>query len=284
MGLHDMQAINQAIKKGLRAIPPASDLIRKTRRQGHVAMFHVGRSGSTVVSDLLNQHPAIEWKKEIYQRLLEERQVTDPTLSNLDDLDALDYAVEQSEDSFARFFGYEVKFFHLRKLGIDLRSYLDNIENELFNLKYVVLRRQNMLRVIASTAAAHQRGQWFVENSSTPDSEIKRPITIDTNAIPMNRSFFPLMHLLDEAERDFDILDGLMEYRPSLFLTYEDDVRADPTNAYARICDHIGITPMPAQIKRRRTNPEPLSNMIANYNEVSALLRGTSYEWMLTED
>ena len=176
-----------------------------------------------------------------------------------------------------------------KPLGHPLRSRdppspKDNIENELFNLKYVVLRRQNMLRVIASTAAAHQRGQWFVENSSTPDSEIKRPITIDTNAIPMNRSFFPLMHLLDEAERDFDILDGLMEYRPSLFLTYEDDVRADPTNAYARICDHIGITPMPAQIKRRRTNPEPLSNMIANYNEVSALLRGTSYEWMLTED
>ncbi len=34
--------------------------------KGCVAMFHVGRSGSTVLGDLLDQHPDIFWDSEIY--------------------------------------------------------------------------------------------------------------------------------------------------------------------------------------------------------------------------
>ncbi|PJF28066.1 MAG: hypothetical protein CUN53_01670 [Phototrophicales bacterium] len=40
------------------------------RRLGIVAMLHLGRTGSTVLGDLLNQHPKILWDSEIYYRFL----------------------------------------------------------------------------------------------------------------------------------------------------------------------------------------------------------------------
>ena len=39
----------------------------RRKATGHIAMFHLGRSGSTVLGNLLNQHPLIEWDGEIYE-------------------------------------------------------------------------------------------------------------------------------------------------------------------------------------------------------------------------
>jgi hypothetical protein len=36
-------------------------------RPGNVMMFHAGRSGSTVLGDLLGQHPRVFWDSEIFQ-------------------------------------------------------------------------------------------------------------------------------------------------------------------------------------------------------------------------
>jgi len=32
-----------------------------------VAMFHIGRSGSSVLADMLNQYPNVHWDGEIYE-------------------------------------------------------------------------------------------------------------------------------------------------------------------------------------------------------------------------
>ena len=36
-------------------------------RHCNVVMFHIGRCGSTVVSDLLGQHPDVHWASELYE-------------------------------------------------------------------------------------------------------------------------------------------------------------------------------------------------------------------------
>lgn len=36
-------------------------------RSGNIVMFHIGRSGSTVLGDLLDQHSSVYWDGEIYQ-------------------------------------------------------------------------------------------------------------------------------------------------------------------------------------------------------------------------
>ena len=40
--------------------------------KGKIAMFHIGRSGSTVVANLLNNHPKILWDGEIYHKLIKD--------------------------------------------------------------------------------------------------------------------------------------------------------------------------------------------------------------------
>ena len=37
-------------------------------------MFHIGRCGSTVVSELLNQHSKIHWESELYTPIFTELQ------------------------------------------------------------------------------------------------------------------------------------------------------------------------------------------------------------------
>ena len=39
----------------------------KPKQSKNIAMFHAGRSGSTVLGDLLNQNPQIFWDSEIFQ-------------------------------------------------------------------------------------------------------------------------------------------------------------------------------------------------------------------------
>ena len=44
-------------------------LFTKPIRRTNVAMFHIGRCGSTAVGILLNQHPKIRWGGEIFASL-----------------------------------------------------------------------------------------------------------------------------------------------------------------------------------------------------------------------
>ena len=40
----------------------------KKKRKGNIFMLHIGRVGSTVLADLLNQHSQIHWDGEFYPK------------------------------------------------------------------------------------------------------------------------------------------------------------------------------------------------------------------------
>ena len=75
----------------------------------------------------------------------------------------------------------------------------------------------------------------------------------------------------------------LLTGREILDLTYEDDIADDPHRAYRRICDFLGVTPEPVEVRYGRTTPFPLSGVIENFDEVKAALASTEFEWMLAE-
>jgi hypothetical protein len=65
-------------------------------------------------------------------------------------------------------------------------------------------------------------------------------------------------------------------------LTYEDDVLEDPTRAYSKICEFLGVPPGPApQIRHARTTPFGLREVVENYLEVEQHLSGTPFARML---
>ena len=241
-------------------------------------MFHVGRSGSTVLGDLLSQHPLIQWDSEIYNRLFLERAKEDERIPSPIGIDATEYALKRSQSFFSRFYGFEVQFFHLRILGAELGPYLAGLGENLRNLRVIVLERRNTLRVVVSTLAARNTGVWHIKGKQTHRSE---PVHIDVNAVVMGRKTGKLIDILTEVSRDFADLQTLVQQYPYVYLTYEEDVLVDPTAAYEKICNHLDLPSYPVSVRLSRTNPGPLYEKIANFDEVSSLLHGTAFEWML---
>jgi hypothetical protein len=66
-----------------------------------------------------------------------------------------------------------------------------------------------------------------------------------------------------------------------LSLTYEDDLAANPDEAYRRVCDFAGLGHYEATVRLGRTNPFELRDILTNFADVERVLRGTSFEWML---
>lgn len=74
---------------------------------------------------------------------------------------------------------------------------------------------------------------------------------------------------------------------PLLLLTYDEIVGAEgdeathiPVEAEERICEFLGVKPWPLFCHLKRTNPEPLEEIVSNWSEVKAALDQTEHrQW-----
>ena len=48
--------------------------------------------------------------------------------------------------------------------------------------------------------------------------------------------------------------------------------------------DFLGLEPFSAQITLRRINPEPLTELIENFDDIKTVLKDTDYAWMVESD
>lgn len=115
-------------------------------RRGNIVMFHIGRSGSTVLGDLLRQHPQVFWDSEIYQRLLRDRDKNGTLYpSSASPGDAPEYLRARMPRAGKRFYGFEVKFFHLRRLNVQLSHYVGSLR--CLGFTHFVILAQGLSRV-----------------------------------------------------------------------------------------------------------------------------------------
>jgi len=243
-------------------------------------MVHVGRSGSTVVGDMLGRHRKIVWDGEIFQQIFQARQIADQSLPVISDVDPVSFAQGRAAGVLTPVYGFEAKFFHLRALGMDPHHWIEALDERLQPVRYVALRRRNLLRVVVSTLAARASGVWHVRSGrEAPATRVR----LDPSAVFVNREDRPLLDLLAEFERDMAQLERTLDGRPLLSLSYEDDVQANPSRAYERICAFAGLRSEQPQARFRRTSPRPLRDLIQNFDDVAAALHGTSFEWMVEE-
>src|SRR5690606_12880515 len=85
--------------------------------------------------------------------------------------------------------------------------------------------------------------------------------------------------LLDSAEAF--IQDALQVAGPTaLSLTYDADVASDPTRAYRRVCEHLGLEPRLLPDASARANPFPLATRASNAAEFEERFRQSRHAWM----
>lgn len=238
-----------------------------------VTTFHIGRSGSTVLGDLLDQHAAVTWLGEIYE-WPEFRGRPAPPGPGSELLRRLKTRLPVPTPVA----GIEAKFYHLHDHHLALTDFLGELRSlGARQYRFVVLRRRNYLRKIVSSLAARERGQWFARpGQAVPPVRV----AIDPSRVCIDGDAQPLVDYLRDWDDQFDQLDAALGDTGALRLTYEDDIEADPRVAYRKVCTYLGLEPGTPAVRFHRTTPQPLADVVTTLDGVRQALAGTPWEWM----
>ncbi len=244
-----------------------------------VAMFHFGRSGSTVLGDMLNQHKHIHWDGEIYEdvtSIIESQHgqfIYGDETYRYDPIAVLQKRLGRYPDIH---YGFEVKYNQLEHCGMGLEWYLPTLDTLGVN-RFIVLRRKNILRKIISSLIAQQSGVWHTTTENpTPANSVK----INPDKLCVERKTGSLLELLKHYSDYMDKLDTLLGEKEPLLLTYEDDIENNPFIGFNKIIEYLDLTPIVPNIHLVKTNPFPLQTLVENPEEIQAYLAKTPYAWM----
>lgn len=226
-------------------------------------MWHAGRCGSSVVADLIRDDGRIYWAGEILE------QPTHQWLELLHEeaLYRCGNAINRKRYEAGRApFGFEMKLWHHHRLGLSA-SDMRRLTRELGFKIHIVLERKNHLRQHVSGKLAKLTGRYHRREGSKAST---RTLTVDLDRLMPGIDWYEQYH----AE--------LRSMFPGhLYLTYEDDIEADPIVAYAKVMRHCGLEPRSVTTDMRKMIARPLVDVIENYAEVAQALSGTRHEWML---
>jgi rhamnosyltransferase subunit B len=251
-------------------------------------MIHAGRCGSTLLGLLLDNHPKIAWDGELFvghwgefEKRARERGENTSTRWNSSKYypnDPIRYIQSCAEVFPSRQYGFSIKLFHLEFLNLAIEDYLQRV-TELGFVHNVVLERKNLLRVVVSALVAEAKGVYHLWRQK---SEL-RPIHLDVNNVEIDSQARPLLDFLATYEQQYRALATASGAHHTLWLVYEEDIAKDPLRAYRRCCEFLEVDPHPVSIPAARTTPFPLSEVLMNFDEVAASLKGTRFEWMLSD-
>lgn len=261
-----------------RLLKPISLRISSRFRPGNVVMFHIGRSGSTVLGNMLNDRPDMLWDGEVYEHAIQHWESKGWSVdSEILPFEPYAHLRKQMIRAGSHFYGMEIRPFHLRTLKLPMAQFISDLRNMGYS-HFIILRRKNILKAIISNVIAAQKHHF---HQPATEKSVLTQITLDVANVAFLRGNAPLLSWLELHDKDLQTIDKLLKGLRVLQLTYEDDLEDDPFVAYQKVGEFIGVKPHQVQIKLGKTNPFPLRDILINFDEVQAALRSTPYEWML---
>ena len=247
---------------------------------GPVAIFHIGRCGSTVIERMLTQHPEIHAAAEIFATKYRARGPDEIDLPPQVFLRRRHARVARERPRVAHYL-YEIKF--LPGLDPDLfggsLAALVDAQRSFGVRRAIVLRRRNALRRLVSTLIAVERGAYQIRPGQ-PASDVT--VTLPLDHVHLGETL-ELTEMLQRIEASHDALCALLDTAgiAALTLSYEDHILPDPNIATGRILSFLGAAPMAMTPTLSRIQTAPLDRTLRNYDAVAARLAGTPYAWML---
>jgi hypothetical protein len=271
-GLHWPRGIKQLRSLARRK---KNQVMNRVFGQQRVAMFHAGRCGSKVLTDMLNQHPAVFWGGEIFEN----------AMVNGRGQRGREFAKKRVEvragTRRAPIFGFETKHLPSLHLGpacidLNLEEYLDLLDEMGFS-KYIFLHRRNYLKLVVSASIGYQHNFWH----STDEPVEPRRVTVPVRDFKVGETQWPLVDFFEELDARYAEAQTLLARRGALNLVYEDHILHDPKKAYDLSCAYLKIKGNGPRISLKRTNPFPEGQIIENQEEVRDALGGTRFAWMM---
>lgn len=246
-------------------------------------MTHLGRSGSTVLAELLKSHSRISWLDEFFSlKWIRDRSTYNFTRDQMIQMVA-DKVAKIRSSRPDQIVGHEIKLMNfLQNPSCSLIEYV-KAHTDPAQFRHVVLRRRNVLKRICSAHKAAQTKTYHIAG----DDQAYRTKTFTLNFDSLvdfdtgqRAPTFP--ELIDKAiEREEQYLRNFrgvgIRY---LEIWYEDDISDDPTKAYRKILDFLGLDHEPASPRLSKTGGS-LRTELTNYDVLEKQMRGTRHEWML---
>lgn len=232
-------------------------LARAGGARGRFVIYGQGRSGSSLLLDLVCSHPEIHRESEIFNRKVAGRLLSPWRYMNA-------RAVVSPKPVYA----CKLKIYQLTEdQGVeDPAAFLRRLHEEGWRIVYLV--RENLFRKSLSLAVAEARGKFL-------DRRGQGPVELDAVTVAPDE----LLRIMRERERwgraEAEALDGL----PFLRVTYERDL-SDPTrhqDTADRIFDYLGLSRVEVETTFRRTSRPRISDYIANHEEIFEALQRSEF-------
>ncbi len=237
--------------------------------------FHFGRCGSTLLGNMVGDHPDVDWAGEVFHALHEN------TVDAIELADPFQWLHGPIRNSKCKSFGFETKFQHLDSNGLDLTfdEYLTLLKSLNFD-RFIILKRRNYLRQAVSVARGQLTKTWHVTQ------EMKRPVFAP---FPMDPTKIGLGGSDRELVDCFEFLDEVYEKAEESFaqhkisclnLCYEDDLEHEPQIGFHKVVGFLQLSPAEPMVSLQKLGVRPLAQAISNFDEIRQLLSGTKYGWM----
>jgi LPS sulfotransferase NodH len=210
------------------------------------------RTGSNMLISMLDSHPNIRAEGELFRDL-------NPKLSGF----ALDLVFSR-QPRHVRASGFKIFYGHARKGGAT--SVWDKLER-MDRLSVIHLKRKNILRTVVSDRIARDQGVWLAKSSKDLPKRCKRiklPIAEAERAFSLTK----LREL--EGDRRFGA-------HRRLELYYEDLV-SDAQATFQKVTEFLNVPYVEPTIQLRKQNPEPLKDLLVNYDELKAAFSETHWQ------
>jgi LPS sulfotransferase NodH len=214
------------------------------------AILCVGRCGSELLVSLLDSHPEIRCYGELFGK--------DPpreafAFSGFDD--PQEYLDDLASRSTEPAFGFKLPL-------SSISAYPDAVKT-LDGLRIIRLTRENVVAQHLSGILAFKTGRWKQHTGTESYGDVRHR--------PKPKKLLQALEALEERERR---VDRLARGHPTIALTYE-RLTSEPIDDIQRF---VGVEPRPLSSPYRKLRTRPMSDVIENWDEVVAELRGTRFE------
>jgi LPS sulfotransferase NodH len=212
-----------------------------------------GRTGSTLLTSLLDSHPQIRCNDELLQR---------PRLA------PLRYVDQVARKATLPWHGWHLKSEQLqwRQGGRPVGPFLDELEAR--GSKIIYLWRENVLEQCVSMFFAVASGAWHYRKGK----QKKRVTELKIDPEELGK-------LMDQRNAVLESDRKLLSGREYCEINYERDLRTEEARgaALSRVQEFLGVQYHPLVSELRKSVNRPMHELLQNYDEIAEAFEGTPH-------
>ncbi|MDH7911520.1 hypothetical protein [Winogradskyella sp. SYSU M77433] len=229
-----------------------------TEKKVKFIVFGQGRTGSTLLTKLINQHPKIFCDQEIFGNK------KSPIF--LSPNKYIESNSRKPETKDVSIYGFKVKIYQLytdQKIS-NVKGLLEDLHRK--GWKFIFLHREDELAHNVSSFKAFSLGKWFVDKSEDIQNKKDKELYIDPTqfkkSVLWRRKF-------TNMEKE------CLENIPHIKVSYEKDLLVSEN--HQAVCDRIfsflGVDSYSVKANIKKMNAPDLRNTIKNYDEIESLFQ-----------